>query len=117
MMLAWLSSSLKKTAFLTKRGKDADIRHVARIEEERRLRPLERRQLLFQLRVQRKRARRQPRAAGTAAVALDGLLRRPLEARMIDEPKVVVRRQEQLFSTADRDVCGLRRVDLVHLAA
>ena len=36
---------------------------------------------------------------------------------MIDESKVVVRRQEQLFSTADRDVCGLRRVDLVHLAA
>ena len=77
------------------RADHAEVRQVARAEQQARLAALERRQALLQAAVDRHRPRHQARRARAHAPAHRRVRCRLAHARMIGQPQVVVRAQQQ----------------------
>ena len=113
MMLAWLSSSEKTTSPAPASAATVPgVGQVARAEQQRRLgSPSKSARRCSSRSVQRHRARDQPRCAGAGAVALGGLGGRLADARVVGEPEVVVRAQQQHLGAVERDPRALRALD------
>jgi hypothetical protein len=94
----------------------ADVRQVARTEEQRRLRALEVGQALLQAPVHGHRARHQPRRPGADAPAHRGVGRRLAHAGVVREPQVVVRAQQQHGLAVEHDARALGAADHAHAA-
>ena len=107
MMLAWLSSSEKTTS--PRRASaaiDPGVREVARAEQQRGLGPLEVRQPRLELGVDRHRAGDQPRGPRAGPSAERGVRGRAAQARMVGQPEVVVRAEQQHRPRRRADTSG-----------
>ena len=98
-------------AALRERRDDARVREVAGPEEHARLAAGELRESLLQPRVDRHRARYQSRRARPGAPAQRRVRSRLAHARMLREPEVVVRAQQQDRLAVDKHLRPLRAAD------
>ena len=101
---------------LGERRDDPEVREVAGAEQQRRLRAEEVREALLEPPVQRHRARGQPRGARAGAPAHGGVRRRLAHARVVGEPEVVVRAQQQHRAPVEDHARALRPADHPHAA-
>ena len=81
----------------------ADVRHVAGGEDERRLPPVERGELVLELAVQVEGAVQQPGAGDTGAVLAGGPLRRLDDVGVVREAQVVVRPEVDVLVALDHE--------------
>ena len=98
------------------RRHDAEVRQVAGAEQQRALRPLERREPLLEPPVQRHVARHEPRRPRARAPAHRRVRRRLAHARVVGEAEVVVRAEQQDGLAVEDHARPLRTAHHAHAA-